>query len=94
MFVEATPGDTLLKMLKDTEEKYKIADDKRINFVSKTGTKLINMLERKNPFETNCNEEDCHPCKTIDNPNSLSKCRTNNVSYQSKHLTCDLEGKS
>ena len=61
MFVEATPGDTLLKMLKATEEKFQIAEDKRIKLVSKSGTKLINLFERKNPFETNCDERDC-PC--------------------------------
>ena len=94
MFVEATPGDTLLKMLKVTEETFKIAEDKRIKFISKAGTKLIHLFERKNPFEVNCNEEDCPPCETIDDPNKLSKCRMENVSYQAKCLTCELVGKN
>ena len=33
MFVEATHGDTLLKMLKATEEKFKFSNNKRIKFV-------------------------------------------------------------
>ena len=34
MFVEATPEDRLLKMLKETEHKYRISDKHRINFVT------------------------------------------------------------
>ena len=51
MFVDATPGDTLLKMMKATEERFMIAEDKRIKFISKSGTKLVNIFEKKNPFE-------------------------------------------
>ena len=50
MFVDATPGDRLMKMLKITEEKFKISEDIRIKIVSKSGSKLINLLQNKNPL--------------------------------------------
>ena len=85
MFVEATPGDKLLKMIKATEEKYQIASDHRIKFVSKSGTKLEHLFERQNPFENNCNESDCKVCEGIDpNSHKLTKCRSNNVCYEAK----------
>ena len=95
IFVDATPDDKLLKMLKETEETYKISNDCRIKFVSRSGTKLVNLLERKNPFETNCNDEECPPCKETDTYNDkLTKCKTDNVTYQRSCKTCELEGKT
>ena len=94
MFVEATPEDTLLKMLKTTEEQHKISDNHRIKFVSKSGSKLENILERKNPFESNCHSNDCKPCANSNlKTNQLSKCRTNNVSYESTCKLCEKEGR-
>ena len=94
MFVDATPGDKLLKMVRDTEDKYKIAEDKRIKVVSKAGPKLMNLLERNNPFNKNCDDKDCPPCSTLDpSDKKPSKCRVNNVSYEGKCKTCALQGK-
>ena len=62
MFVEATEGDRLLKLLKETEDKFKIADHMRIKFISKTGPKLIQMFQRNDPFKGTCEEKDCIPC--------------------------------
>merc|ERR1711954_264825 len=59
LFIDATPGDKLLKMIKNTEEKFKIADDKRIKIVSRAGVKLINIFEKKNPFAKTEKECDC-----------------------------------
>ena len=43
MFVEATPNGELVDCLRKIEEKYKIAENKRIKFVEKSGIKLINI---------------------------------------------------
>ena len=88
MFVEATYGDTLLKMLKATEDKYKIADNKRIKFVSKSGTKLENLFKSKNPSKRSCKE--C--AKSGADENLQSNCKTNNVVYQGKCDTCEEKG--
>ena len=80
--------------MRATEEKFMIAEDKRIKFVSKSGTKLVNLLKRKNPFEANCKEVDCAPCNMSETKNNeLTKCRVDNVTYQAECKTCKLEGK-
>ena len=58
MFVDATPGDKLLKMFRETEDKYRISDECRIKFVAKSGIKLKHILVKKDPFENYC---DCKP---------------------------------
>ena len=62
MFVEATPEDRLLKMLKETEDKYRISEKHRIKFVTKSGIRLKHLLERKDQFLSKCMESDCYPC--------------------------------
>ena len=54
MFVEPTPNGELVKQLREVEEKFQIADDKRIKFIELAGTKVVNLLEKKDPFEENC----------------------------------------
>ena len=93
MFVESTPGDKLLKMLRNTEEKHMIAKNKRLKAVSKSGTKLINMLQKNDPFQQNCKKPDCQPCKQAENSGKLTDCRKVNVTYESKCNNCDKEGK-
>ncbi len=97
MFVECTPEEKLIKMLKDTEERFMVASNKRIKFVSKTGTKLVNLLQRKNPFEENCDKGDCQPCRQAESSESdkgkLTKCRKMNVAYVGKCGNCEKQGK-
>ena len=59
IFVEATPDDKLLRMLRKTEHKHQIQGF-RIKFVSKSGIKLKDILKRKDPFEGNI-QCDCIP---------------------------------
>ena len=62
MFVEATPGDTLLKVFKQIEVKSKISDQDRIKFVSKSGTKLSDLVKTKDPFSSLCTILTNKPC--------------------------------
>ena len=78
--------------MKETEENYKISENCRIKLVSKSGSKLCSLFERKNPFANNCNDKECPPCENIDKE-KLSKCRTNNVTYQGICKTCENKGK-
>ena len=45
MFVDATRDDKLLKMLKETEEKFKVSKNFRIKFVPKSGIKLKQLIQ-------------------------------------------------
>ena len=93
MFVEATPEDRLLKMLKETEDKYRISEKHRIKFVTKSGIKLKHLLERKDPFSSKCKESDCYPCENSNvNPQQTINCRKNRVCYEVSCRNCDKEG--
>ena len=94
MFVEATPGDKLLKMLKATEDKFRIADNLRIKFVSKCGPKLVQMFHKKDPFKDTCGAHDCTPCaQARDSGDQPQNCRKNNITYMAKCVNCEKEGK-
>ena len=81
-------------MTKATEDKHRIADDQRIKVVSKSGTKLVHLFEKKNPFAQNCDNNACPPCESIKPEQSkLSMCKVNNVCYECKCETCEKEGK-
>ena len=62
MFVDATPEDKLLKMLRETEAMHPISEDCRIKFVAKSGIKIKDIVPRKNPFKKTCGADDCIPC--------------------------------
>ena len=90
MFVEATPGDELLKMLKETEEKFKISDNHRIKFISKSGMKLGQMLQRKDPFLKVC---DCKPSiNAFEKTGKIIDCKKNNVHYEAACRKCNENG--
>ena len=93
MFVEATPGDSLLKLLKHTEEKFKISNDIRIKFVSKSGQKLLNLMKKKDPFAKNCDSNDCPPCENTETKTKITRCKIDNVTYQGICKTCEDKGK-
>ena len=57
-FVPPTPGSQLLKMLKKTEDKFKIDEKSRIKFVETSGRKYIDYYRNSNPFNVRCKPED------------------------------------
>ena len=80
-------------MFKATEDKYRISDTHRIKFVPKCGKKLVNILRQKDPFIEYC-EEECFPCESAKEQGIPTRCHKNNIVYEAKCITCDLEGKS
>ena len=94
LFVDATPGDKLFKMLKDTESKFRISDEFRIKFVTKAGVKLKSVLQRQSISDKTCNDNKGRPCVSS-NGNSIKTqvCRKNRVNYFTKCKTCELQGK-
>ena len=94
MFVDPTPGDTLIKMLRQTENTHRIADNMRIKFVSKSGSKLIHKFQKRDPFKGACGRHDCQPCASSnDNNSEISNCRSNNVTYSAQCVECEKGGK-
>ena len=82
MFIDATPGDELLKLCKKIENENKINDKNRIKFVSKTGLKLSNLVQRRDPFQENCNDKNCIPSQNGKSSNKIIKCKKNNIVYK------------
>ena len=93
LYVEAMPGDTLLKMIKETEEKYKISEEVRLKIVSKSGYRLANLLQNKNPAKRNCGKDDCKLCEYAEKSGHNSMCSVNSVCYQAKCDNCEKEGR-
>ena len=89
MFVEATPGDKLLKIMRGIEDKYRISNDQRIKIVSKAGSKLVNLV--KDPLLAKCERNKCPVCDSSDKP--VTNCMTNNVCYEAKCKTCEHKGR-
>ena len=90
-FVPSTPGSTLLRMLKETEEKHKIGDSSRIKFVETSGRKYIDQLRVNDPFEEKCKpEEKCMVCMTND---KTTNCKITNVGYSLICTLCKERGK-
>ena len=89
MFVESTPNSELLKMLRNTEQKFMIDEDCRIKFVEKSGTKLINKISLADPFRNNCDDSECLACY---NTPQYSHCRKANVGYSLVCNLCEMRG--
>ena len=93
MFVEASPGDKLLKLFRQIENTHKISEDFRIKFVSKSGVKLSNIVSKKDPFFTNCEDENCIPAKNATNEGRKLDCKKMNICYKAECKDCKLNGK-
>ena len=93
MFVEATPNDSLLKMFKQIEDKHRISNSERIKFVSKSGSKLTNIVQKKDPFKSLCEVLTNKPCVEGHDREDFTNCRKMNINYTAECKTCDFEGK-
>ena len=90
MFVEATPQGELVKMLRETEDKYQIDDTKRVKFVEKCGNKIIDSIRIADTHRKNCEKE--AKCLACENSNKFSNCKTENIGYAIKCLLCESRG--
>ena len=89
MFVESTPDAELINLLRNIEETHKIDEKRRIKFIEKSGSKLINRIGISDPFRSNCEEQDCLCCQN--NNTKFTNCRKNNVGYSIQCKTCKQE---
>ena len=61
--------------------------------MSRSGTKLINLIQKRDPFDSQCNGKNCKPCEDKVS-NKSSNCRTQNITYSATCKLCEKEGKS
>ena len=91
-FVPPTPGSHLMKMLKKTEDQYKIGENNRIKFVETCSRKYVDYFRNSNPFNIKCKPSDkCFVCDS-DSVNN-SDCKTTNIGYSIKCKLCKEKGK-
>ena len=82
-----------MKTLKHIEDRHKISDQDRIKFVSKSGIKLKDLIQRKDPINSQCDGLDCKPCENKVN-GEASNCRAMNVTYKAQCNICKQAGKT
>ena len=91
-FVPPAPGSQLSKMLKMSEEKYKIGECDRVKFVETSGRKFIDYFKSSNPFNIKCKPVDkCFPCES--NSGRNTDCKTTNIGYSILCKLCKVRGK-
>ena len=93
MFVDATPGDKLLKIFKHIENIHRISDQDRIKFVSKSGIRLSNIVQKRDPFLSNCKDKNCRPSSTAIATGKVLNCKKTNICYMVECLTCKHSGR-
>ena len=91
MFVTATWRSSLVKALQKMDEAFcKLHKLPRIRFVERGGSKLIQVLGKKDPWENrHCCREECWPCQ---DPKSKGKCRYEGIVYTNSCDTCTQAG--
>ena len=79
------PGGKLAKMLEEEDERYrKGTKTKKIKFVERGGTTIIDILGRKNPWaREGCDREDCLPCS--EEKGKGGNCQQESITYR---ITC------
>ena len=90
IFIPSTPKSKLQKLLQKKELVIsKLNNIKRIRFIERVGTKMIDMLGNKNPWAAmHCNR-DCFSCST---PENEGNCRVEGCVYSIICLGCEEIG--
>ena len=57
----------------------------KIKYVEKLGTKVVDLLRVKDPWEGKCGRSNCFPCR---NGDGGGKCTQQNVTYMVECLKC------
>ena len=87
IFVKATIRSILTKILQKGDDGFTLVHKlPRLRFAEKVGTKLKDLLCRKNPWANlHCGRENCFTCKT---KGGEGFCRRESIVYQIRCITC------
>ena len=91
MFVPHTPGSELAKKLRLNEEHLAKLSENRVKIVERTGTKIVDLLTRSNPWKgADCERENCLVCftKLRTEKKKTQDCHQRNIVYETRCLTC------
>ena len=87
MFILKTPRGSLVKELRDAENKISEITEDKIKIVERSGVKLRSLLHKANPWgNVKCDKRECLVCS---NPyNESFNCDKRNVTYKTVCLKC------
>ena len=93
IFIPATPNGELVKRLQAIDDSFaKVHNLQRIRYIEQGGTKLENLLGRKNPWAgEKCQKVDCWPCSGSDEK-GWGQCQEENIVYNIKCEGCTALG--
>ena len=92
MFIPYTPNGELAKILRDNENKLEDLTGTRLKIVERTGTKLVDLITRSNPWQgLDCQRENCLLCFTKSQTEKLKsqECTKRNIVYETRCRTCE-----
>ena len=91
VFVPATPGSGLVRVLQQQEEQNTQGRTNRVKFIEKTGVSVRNMLAKNYPWSVEkCGHEECFQCNTCGDPKF--SCRKPGIGYEITCLLCSSNG--
>ena len=90
IFVQATHKSKLQKILQLKDDEYtKMHKLAKIKFIERSGSKLIDILGSKNPWQARHCNRDCWLCE---DENSRGKCRFEGATYKIRCNQCFIQG--
>ena len=90
LFVPWTPGSELANQYREIEAAGASNRDFRIKIVERCGTSIKSLLQKSDPWASNCGREDCFPCKS----GNTGNCHRTNINYRIDCVTCAENGPS
>ena len=87
VFVPNTKGGTLVKKLKEREDKMSELTGFRIRFQEAGGSQLKNLFNTDLGKGNHCGRQPCPPCDM--NGERRENCRSKNLVYESRCLVCN-----
>ena len=55
---------------------------------------MSHIVQKKDPFQTNCKDNNCKPSSNAESEGKLSNCKRDNVSYMAQCKPCKIQGKT
>ena len=92
MFVPQTPNSELARELRKNEEELARITGTKLKIVERSGTKLVDILTKSNPWQgEDCERQNCLLCYTKNKTekNMSQDCVKRNIVYETRCLSCE-----
>jgi hypothetical protein len=86
VFVPSTRGSTLIRSLREEEDKMAEITGFRVKYQEAGGSILANAFNKNLGIGQHCGREECPPCRK---PEGRENCKARNIVYESKCKVCN-----